>query len=123
MRPDDRVGALRRDYLVHFVPARYCSAAQYFIAVVALSIVLALPAGAADGLRIYVSNEDSGEISVLDPSGAGQVLQRLSVGKRPRGIKLAPDGRLLYVALSGSPNAGPEWMSPSSRPRTARRME
>jgi YVTN family beta-propeller protein len=76
------------------------------LTVAALGIVLALPAKAADKLRIYVSNEDSGEITVLDPA-AGQVLQRLSVGKRPRGIKLSPDGKLLFVALSGSPNAGP----------------
>jgi YVTN family beta-propeller protein len=76
------------------------------LTVVALALVLALPAKAADRLRIYVSNEDSGEITLLDPV-AGQVLQRISVGKRPRGIKLAPGGKLLYVALSGSPNAGP----------------
>ena len=31
-------------------------------------VVLALPAEAADQLRIYVSNEDSGEITVLDPA-------------------------------------------------------
>lgn len=43
---------------------------------------------------------------MLDPV-AGQVLERISVGKRPRGIKLSPDGKTLYVALSGSPNAPP----------------
>ena len=76
------------------------------LTVVALSIVLAMRADAADRLRIYVSNEDSGEITLVDP-GTGQVLKRISVGKRPRGIKLAPNGKLLYVALSGSPSAGP----------------
>ena len=86
-----------------------------------LGIVLALRGEAADRLRIYVSNEDSGEITVIDPA-SGQVLQRISVGKRPRGIKLAPNGKLLYVALSGSPARAREWMSPSSRPRTARPM-
>src|SRR5262249_14996302 len=35
------------------------------------------------------------------------VLKNINVGKRPRGIKLSPDGKLLYVALSGSPIAGP----------------
>jgi YVTN family beta-propeller protein len=76
------------------------------LTVLALAIVLALPGKAADKLRIYVSNEDSGEITVLDPD-PGQILQHISVGKRPRGIKLALGGKLLYVALSGSPNAGP----------------
>jgi YVTN family beta-propeller protein len=74
--------------------------------VVALSMVCALRAQAADQLRIYVSDEDSGEITIVDP-GAGQVVERISVGKRPRGVKLAPDGKRLYVALSGSPSAGP----------------
>src|SRR6202162_1627534 len=97
---------MRRDTFVRLVPSRCRAALQCFAAVVALATVLALPAAAADGLRIYVSNEDSGEITLVDPA-AGQVLQRLSVGKRPRGIKLAPDGKLLYVALSGSPSAGP----------------
>src|SRR5262249_56827124 len=59
-----------------------------------------------DHLRFDVSKEDSGEIAVVAPE-AGEVLQRISVGKRPRGIKLARDGKLLYVALSGSPAAGP----------------
>ena len=31
----------------------------------------------------------------------------MPLGKRPRGLKLSPDGKLLYVALSGSPIAGP----------------
>jgi YVTN family beta-propeller protein len=73
---------------------------------IALVAAFALRAEAAEKLRIYISNEDSGEITIIDPE-AGQVLGRISVGKRPRGIKLSPDGKLLYVALSGSPNAGP----------------
>ena len=56
--------------------------------------------------RVYVSNEDTGEVAVIDPV-AGQVIHRINVGKRPRGIKLSPDHKLLYVALSGSPVAGP----------------
>jgi YVTN family beta-propeller protein len=35
------------------------------------------------------------------------VVQRIDIGKRPRGIKLAPDGKHLFVALSGSPIGGP----------------
>jgi YVTN family beta-propeller protein len=55
---------------------------------------------------LYVSNEDGGDVAVVDPN-TGQVLARIAVGKRPRGIKLSRDGKLLYVALSGSPRAGP----------------
>ena len=69
----------------------------------------ALCAGTTHGAaaeRLYVSNERSGDITVIDPN-AQRVLQTFPVGKRPRGIHLAPDGRTLYVAVSGSPRQGP----------------
>jgi YVTN family beta-propeller protein len=61
-------------------------------------------ARAAD--HLYVSTEEGGEIAVVDPD-AGQVVARIPVGKRPRGVKLSRDGKRLYVALSGSPRSGP----------------
>ncbi len=66
------------------------------------------PARAADGAatRLYVSVEDGGEVVVVDPAHA-EVVARIPVGKRPRGIKLSKDGKTLYVALSGSPRGGP----------------
>jgi YVTN family beta-propeller protein len=66
------------------------------------------PAAAAAGgaERVYVTNERSGTLSVVD-AASGQVTATVPLGKRPRGLKLSPDGRLLYVALSGSPIAGP----------------
>ena len=73
----------------------------------------ALPAHAGEPL-VYVSLEDSGEVVAVDPSSAA-VVARIAVGKRPRGIKVAPDGKLLYVALSGSPRSGPG--SDDSEPR------
>jgi YVTN family beta-propeller protein len=56
--------------------------------------------------RLYVSNEQGGDVAILDPE-AGVVVGRISVGKRPRGLRLLPDGRHLLVALSGSPIAAP----------------
>jgi YVTN family beta-propeller protein len=58
------------------------------------------------GPRVYVSNEAEGSISVIDPT-TQQRLKSISVGKRPRGIRVSRDGALVYVALSGSPIAGP----------------
>ena len=43
---------------------------------------------------------------MIDPA-AGQVVDTISVGKRPRGIRLSRDGKQLLVALSGSAIAGP----------------
>ncbi len=51
--------------------------------------------------RLYVSNEGSGDVSILDLA-SGEVLRTVPVGKRPRGLRVSGDGRLLYVAVSGS---------------------
>jgi YVTN family beta-propeller protein len=58
------------------------------------------------GPRVYVSNEVDGTVSVLDPR-ANEVVATIPVGKRPRAMRLSPDGKWLYVALSGSPRGGP----------------
>ena len=55
---------------------------------------------------MFVTNESGGDISVVDV-GAQKVVATIPVGKRPRGIRLSPDGTLLFVALSGSPMAPP----------------
>ena len=56
--------------------------------------------------RVFVTNEGSGDISVIDVA-AQKVVTTIPVGKRPRGIRVSPDGSTLYVALSGSPIAPP----------------
>jgi YVTN family beta-propeller protein len=66
------------------------------------------PAAASDapGYRIYVTNERSGNLSIID-SATHEVVATVPLGKRPRGIHASPDGQTIYVALSGSPIAGP----------------
>jgi YVTN family beta-propeller protein len=66
-------------------------------------LALASPALAE---RAYVSNEDDGTVSVID-AGRGAAIATIAVGKRPRGLALSPDGRLLYVAVSGLPKCPP----------------
>jgi YVTN family beta-propeller protein len=63
-------------------------------------------ASVAKGYRVLVTNERAGTLSVIDGESQ-KVVATLALGKRPRGLKVSPDGRLLYVALSGSPIAGP----------------
>lgn len=60
----------------------------------------------AAGYLVYVSNELSGDISVVDPE-TRQVIQHYQAGKRPRGIAVSADGRKLFIAVSGSPRMGP----------------
>jgi YVTN family beta-propeller protein len=57
--------------------------------------------------RIYVTNEVSGDLTVID-SGTYKLIATIPLGKRPRGIHASPDHKTLYVALSGSPIAGPD---------------
>jgi YVTN family beta-propeller protein len=55
---------------------------------------------------VYVSNETEGTVVAID-GATGAVERQIPVGKRPRGVKLSRDGSRLFVALSGSPIAGP----------------
>ena len=57
-------------------------------------------------LRVFVTNEASGDLTVIDAANQ-TVIATAPLGKRPRGIKPSPDGKSLYVALSGSPSAPP----------------
>jgi YVTN family beta-propeller protein len=56
--------------------------------------------------QLFVTNEQSGDLSVIDLA-TERVVATVPLGKRPRGLTLSPDRSLLYVALSGSPIAGP----------------
>src|SRR2546428_1216707 len=58
------------------------------------------------GPRLYVSDEPGGAVAIVDPE-AGQVIERIPVGKRPRGLRISRDGTQLLVAVSGSPIGGP----------------
>src|SRR4051812_105759 len=72
-----------------------------------LCLVLTLaPFARAEAYRIYVSNERSGDVSIIDGL-TRTVMQTIPVGKRPRGLHLSPDGAQLLVATSGSPRMGP----------------
>lgn len=79
------------------------------------------PMPAATGPRLFVSNELAGTVSVIDIAGA-KVIYTIPVGKRPRGIRVSPDGQTVYVALSGSPIGGPN-VDESTLPPPDRRYD
>lgn len=56
--------------------------------------------------HVYVSNEDEDTVTVID-ANKGTVVDSIVVGKRPRGVKVDPRGRQLYVAVSGLPKCPP----------------
>jgi YVTN family beta-propeller protein len=55
---------------------------------------------------VFVSNERSGDVTVIDGNN-DEVVATFTVGKRPRGIHAMPDGKRLFVTLSGSPRMAP----------------
>src|SRR5881397_82603 len=71
----------------------------------AMSLALAACAEAQNYL-VFVSNEHSGDVTVID-GATDEVVATFRVGKRPRGIHAAPDGKRLFVTLSGSPRMAP----------------
>ena len=70
-----------------------------------LLIAVAL-ASSAHAQRVFVSNEKGGDVTVIDAQ-KNQVISTIPVGKRPRGIRISPDGKSLFVALSGTPISPP----------------
>jgi YVTN family beta-propeller protein len=79
---------------------------KYLVVASALVLLLAGCAQKPSGYRIYITNEISGDLSVID-STTMEVVSTIPLGKRPRGIHASPDGKTIYVALSGSPPAPP----------------
>jgi YVTN family beta-propeller protein len=77
--------------------------------------LLPLTGQASQNYQIYVSNEKSGDVTVINGSD-NQVLGTIPVGKRPRGIHASPDGKTVYVALSGTPIAAPPQLDAKGNP-------
>jgi YVTN family beta-propeller protein len=65
--------------------------------------------------QIFVTNERSGDVTVIDGDDL-KVTATIPVGKRPRGIHVSPDGKVVYVALSGTPIEGPPQIDASGNP-------
>jgi YVTN family beta-propeller protein len=76
------------------------------VAVSACSPKTGAPAQPAHGYLVFATNEASGDLSVIDGETRA-VIKTVPLGKRPRGLHLSPDGKVLYVAMSGSPVGGP----------------
>jgi YVTN family beta-propeller protein len=65
--------------------------------------------------QVFVSNEKSGDLTVINGADF-KVVATIPVGKRPRGIHASPDGRTIYVALSGTPIEPPPKLDANGNP-------
>ena len=70
---------------------------------------------AGPAYQVYVSNEKSGDVTVISGSD-NQVIATIPAGKRPRGVHASPDGKSVYVALSGTPIAAPPLLDAKGNP-------
>ena len=85
-----------------------------------LGIILlaALPVSARaanSDYQVFVTNEKSNTVTVIN-SADFSVAATIPVGKRPRGIHVSPDGKTVYVALSGTPIEGPPELDAKGNP-------
>jgi YVTN family beta-propeller protein len=88
---------------------------QVLTSLLAFAAFAPLTGQAGPNFQIYVSNESSGDVTVVN-GGDNRVLGTIPVGKRPRGIHPSPDGKTVYVALSGTPISAPPALDAKGNP-------
>src|SRR2546430_3320342 len=66
-----------------------------------LLVLVIRPADASADARVFVTNEKSDDVTVIDAT-TRTVIKTIAVGKRPRGVAVSPDGRRVFVANSNS---------------------
>jgi len=81
----------------------------------ATTLAAAAHAQSAVSYQVYVTNERSGDVTVID-GASNKVTATIPVGKRPRGIHTSPDGKTIYIALSGTPIEGPPELDANGNP-------
>src|SRR5436190_15037139 len=69
----------------------------------------------ARAYHVYVTNEKGGDVTVID-GATREVVATIPVGKRPRGIRVSPDGKTLLVAVSGTPISAPPQLDAKGNP-------
>jgi YVTN family beta-propeller protein len=123
---------LKADYATTGIPLRWPSAfarallstmkmtfpsASRVAALCAAILACCLPSAclAGGGYQIFVSNEKSGSVTVINGADF-KAVATIPVGKRPRGIHASPDGRTVYVAVSGTPIEPPPKLDANGNP-------
>ncbi len=73
-----------------------------------LALLAAACGPAPEGPLLLVTNEDDGTLSLVSLE-TRETVAEIEVGRRPRGVRVAPGGQFAYVAVSGSPKC-PPWI-------------
>jgi YVTN family beta-propeller protein len=89
---------------------------RWICAALVVPVAVLLPAYLrAANYQIFVSNERSGDLTIINGQDFS-VAATLPVGKRPRGIHVSPDGKTVYVAVSGTPLEAPPQIDAHGNP-------
>jgi YVTN family beta-propeller protein len=99
--------------LIRFIMKINLTPKRLTIAVAALFALAAMLNAA--GYQVFVSNEKAGTVTVISGDDF-KVTASIPVGKRPRGIHASPDGKIIYVALSGTPIEPPPELDTNGNP-------
>jgi YVTN family beta-propeller protein len=86
--------------------AMYASIMRHLFVLSVLVAGAILARAESPSYLVFVSNERSGDVTVIN-GATDAVVGTLPVGKRPRGIHAALDGKHVFVTLSGSPRMAP----------------
>lgn len=97
------------------ITRRHALAGGTLLAATSLLPFAPAQAAAAGRFQIYVSNERSNDVTVIDGTTL-TAIATFPVGKRPRGIHASPDGKTVYVALSGTPVGDPPQLDAKGNP-------
>ena len=91
-------------------------------ALLVASALASAPAASAKavGYQVYVTNERSDDVTIIN-GGDFSVAATIPVGKRPRGIHASPDGKTVYVAVSGTPLEAPPQIDANGNPVFSRK--
>src|ERR1700680_3471813 len=94
--------------LGHWARCRHANVSRCYSVILASVLSSAALSVSAESQHydVYVSNERSGDVTVIDGS-TDAVVATFPVGKRPRGIHATPGGKRVFVTLSGSPRMAP----------------
>src|SRR5260370_17010142 len=76
-------------------------------AVPLLAALLTSCAPSGPSYRVYISNEGSGDLTIIDPEKM-VATATVPIGKRARGIHASPDGNQIFLSLTSSPFAPPQ---------------
>ena len=85
------------------------------ISAAVLLFTVAVKGQKTSGYHIFVSNEKGGTVTVINGADF-KVTGTIVAGKRPRGIHASPDGKIVYVALSGTPIEPPPKLDANGNP-------